>query len=875
MNDPATFYPMANINVDVYEEIEFGIGSLPAEVGQTDSVFVNIVTKAGGNKFTGSASAYYTSDSFVDNLTNAEDREAIGVNAPESFMDYKDGSLSFGGPAIPDRAWFFLNARRLLWTRANPQTYDVRLKVIADARPGMFTEAELQHFDIEHKEWLGFGKLTFQLSDNIRYMGMYHWNNIYEPVYQNRTSNSYTFALTIVWDHENTHTTTHQINWVLNQNTFVDIRGTYVYRHFPILLRPEYADNYMVYDRAEAVFWGNSYYGDDYIRKKTLASFSVTHFADELFGASHEIKFGGEYEGTIYGLDRYKDSNPYYTYYRDFLADNKYYYNPSSTRREGRLRIRPFAPRDTVWKYDNTRRFSGYVQDNIVKGKLAINVGLRFDYGYQYEPEQTRPDMIDLYDVGPEFLNPALSGTPTILMHALNDQYHNDPDIEYNQTSAFDALSTPWRKIVEFTTLSPRIGFVYDLFGDGKTALKASFSRYYEPIWSAKYNAANFMSGGAMNWYWYDRNNNQLMDLPVPTTSADCRYGKAPVQAQYLDANGDEYRLTSYDVQNPDWSYYPEDLKAPYMNEFILGIDHELVKDFRLGLQFIYKENKNIVEDVDKNNGYDPNHIDEATGDPTWLPYDFTDPGWDGEWGTDDDKQMTVYGLADYAPTRAYEGANPPEAKRTYTAVVLTLDKRMSNGWQLQGSILYSAFRGNTDPGYSATEGESTMFDNPNVMINGYGPLSFDRPFQLKLMGSVILPFDIIFTGYFQARSGSPWGRDIARVYFPDTIDTQDSYVGVAAEKNGSRRDPPYTMLDIRIEKSFPIGDFGKLSLYLDAFNLGGRSGYSITANPSPYIHAPEGWDPADVEYELSSTYGDVTSCYGVRSVRFGMKFSF
>ena len=306
------------------------------------------------------------------------------------------------------------------------------------------------------------------------------------------------------------------------------------------------------------------------------------------------------------------------------------------------------------------------------------------------------------------------------------------------------------------------------------------------------------------------------------------------------------------------------------MHEFILGVDHELVRDFRLGLQFIYKVNKNIVEDVDISNGYDPDATDDQ-GRPIWLPFDFVDPGWDGEWDTDDDQNMTVYGLADYAPTRAYHGVNPPEAKRTYTAVILTFDKRMSNRWQLQGSILYSAFRGNTDPGYSATEGQSGMFDNPNTLINSYGPVSFDRPFQLKLIGSVMLPLDIVFTGYFQARSGSAWRRTIDRVYFPSSIDTQDTYVGVAAEINGSRRDPSYTMLDIRVEKSFAFGDFGKLSLYLDAFNLGGRSGYSITANPYPRLRTDR--DPPT--YADQSTYGDITSCYGVRSVRFGAKFSF
>jgi hypothetical protein len=864
MNDPATFYPMANINVDVYEEIEFGIGSLPAEVGQADSVVVNIVTKAGGNKFSGSATAYYTSDSLTQNLLTAEQIEALVVNPPESYMDYKDASLSFGGPILHDKLWFFVNGRRLLWAKANPQTYDVRLRNI-NLREWTFSPEELQHFDIDHEEWMGFGKLTFQLAKNIRYMGMYHWNNIYEPVYSNRTSNTYTFACTIVWDHENTHTTTHQLNWVLNQNTFVDVRGTYVYRHFPILLRPEYAMNYFVYDRKEQVRWGNSYYGDDYIRKKFLVSGSLTHFADYLLGASHELKIGGEYEHTIYGLDRYKDGNPYYTYWRDYNAGDKYYYSTSGKR--GRLRVRPFAPRGTVWKYDNTRRFSAFAQDSIVSGRLAVNIGLRFDYGYQYEPEQTRPDMIDLYNVGPEFLNPALSATPTILLHALNDQYHNDPDIEFNQTSAFDVLTTPWRKIVEFTTLSPRIGIVYDLSGDGKTALKASFSRYYEPIWSAKYNAANIMSGSAMNWYWYDANGNGYMDLPIPNG----RYG-SPVDPQYLDPNGDYYRLTSYDVQDPNFKYYPEDLKAPYMHEFMAGIEHELAKDFKMGLQFIYKVNKNIVEDVDKFNGYDPNAVDEQ-GRPLWLPYDFIDPGWDGEWGTADDQNMTVYALADYAPTRAYEGANPPEAKREYLAGVLTFDKRMSNGWQLKGSILYSAFKGNTDPGYSASEGESGMFNNPNVMINSYGRISFDRPLQIKLMGSVMLPYDIILTGYLQHRSGSAWRRTISRVYFPDSIAdiSHDTYVGVAAETDGTRRNAPYTMLDMRVEKSFAFGEFGKLSFYIDAFNIGGRSGINVSQNPNPYI-----WPYRDPpEIELDTDYGLITSCYGTSSFRFGVRFTF
>jgi len=163
------------------------------------------------------------------------------------------------------------------------------------------------------------------------------------------------------------------------------------------------------------------------------------------------------------------------------------------------------------------------------------------------------------------------------------------------------------------------------------------------------------------------------------------------------------------------------------------------------------------VEDIDLYNGYDANATDE--NGLIWIPYTVTDPGWDGEFGTDDDKSLTVYGLREDRPAPAYKGTNPPEAKRDYKALVITFDKRMSNKWQLKGSIVYSSFKGNCSPLYGPTEGESGMFDNPNSLINAYGPLWFDRPLQIKLMGTYILPYGFVVSAYFQHLSGAPWTR--------------------------------------------------------------------------------------------------------------------
>lgn len=834
LNDPATFYSMANINVDVYEEIEFEVGAHPAEVGQTDSTYINIVSKSGGNNFSGGGTVYYISKSFNQDLFTEEQINALGVNPPEKFTDSKDFSANLGGPVIKDRLWFFLNGRRYTWDRANPGNAELRM-----ARLGLPTEG---HYDYNHQEWMGFAKLTFQATKNIRYMGMFHWNHIYEPVYQNSGGGDTDISQTEIWDHENTYTTTHQVNWVLDQNTFFDLRGTYVWRHFPIPSRTQNAPTY--YDRVQAVYWGASPYSDVYIRKKILASASITHFQDEFLGASHEFKAGAEFEQSEYHRDWWR-GNPYYVYYYDYAADNRYYYSPSA--RQGRLRIRYCPPEKGRWDVqDHVRRFSGYAQDSVTTGRLALNLGLRVDYSFQYEPEQSRPEI--RYNSGHPWMNPAITDTNGLLV-ALIDQWHR----EIGPVSPWDPLTTPYKKVVEFLTLSPRIGVVYDLFGDGKTALKLSYARYFEPVWSAKYNGGQIFGAGSIDSRWKDLNRNNLMDLP-PT---------------------DSYTISSYPTQDPNYRYYPEDLKAPYMDEILAGVEHELVKDFKLGLQFVWKENKNIVEDIDVNNGYDVNKK-LSNGEAVWIPFTFTDPGWDGQWGTNDDHQLTVYGLNKNAPVPTWFGANPPEAKRKYWGIVLTFDKRMSNRWQLKGSILYSSFKGNAEATYGPTEGESSMFDNPNTLINSYGPLWFDRPLQIKLMGTYILPYDFIVSAYLVHQSGSPWTRTIARVYFPPDIAAlvQSSYVAVNAEPQGSRRNRPYTNLDLRVEKSFALGYGVRLNVYADVFNLAGYSGINVNDNPAPYLRFDR--PPLDAsDYQPGATYKNITSVYGVRSFRLGVRVSF
>jgi len=100
-----------------------------------------------------------------------------------------------------------------------------------------------------------------------------------------------------------------------------------------------------------------------------------------------------------------------------------------------------------------------------------------------------------------------------------------------------------------------QLGLTWDLFGDGRTALKLSYGKYYEPVWSAKYNSAQIFGANSVNFYWYD-DGNKLMDLP----------------------GIDRYVPTAQPNQDPNYTYYPSDLKPPYMHELMAASDVAVAK---------------------------------------------------------------------------------------------------------------------------------------------------------------------------------------------------------------------------------------------------------------------------------------------------------
>src|SRR5207247_4123420 len=100
---------VVSFNSQAFQEVVVETGGTSAEA-MTGGVQVNIVSKDGGNRFSGSLSAAYTGPSLqMGNLT--DDLRARGLKNDISIRRSYDYGGALGGPIKKDKLWFFMAHR--------------------------------------------------------------------------------------------------------------------------------------------------------------------------------------------------------------------------------------------------------------------------------------------------------------------------------------------------------------------------------------------------------------------------------------------------------------------------------------------------------------------------------------------------------------------------------------------------------------------------------------------------------------------------------------------------------------------------------------------------------------------------------------------
>lgn len=737
VSDPALGSQWVLPSMDWVQEVQVvGLGA-DAEYGGFTGAVVNLITKSGGNDFSGDVRLFYSDESFNSDTTppNAEGSNVVSEDW--------DASFSLGGPIVRDRAWFFVSG--------NERERGVD--------PFYAQGAPLGDRSDTTRAWSRYvAKATFQANPSNRIVGLVNYDAVEEDY---RGVGDLTLAsATEIQDSPNL---SYNISWesLIGDSSFINAKLTGFEGEDE--RRAHNGDIPGRYDLDSGFEWQNLDQTSDIDKSRQTVDLSWSLFADGLLASkdSHNFKFGVVYE-TLED-DEVTNRIGGFTY-----VDDTYFGGPDGF---GCATLddyfsNPFCGRfssDRGDELDIHAEMEGlhlYAQDSWQLGRVTLNVGARYT-SYQGSFKNASGDV---YDVD---------------------------------------------------MIAPRAGGVWDVFGDGSTALKVHYGQYYDGISVVYFDRE--VSGNAFSdlefWDW--------------------------------DFDAEEWFLAA--VRPQGGAVMDPNIDHPYIEQYVATFERQLADDMLVGVDYIHRENKDIVAMVTSNTG---DYLELfAPGDPA---YPATGGG------------VPFFELL--SPPE-FEITNPAGATREYDSVVLRLAKRYRDGWSLDTSLVWSDLTGNAD---FALAGYVDDFEDLNGTVNASGDLPFNSEWVFKVSTSVDLPWGIMGSAFYQWRSGETWTPTVRLRGLLDNDRTT-----VFLTERGSEEYEDRDVLDLHLEKSFALGRSLELTLMVDAFNVLDSDEVTLVQQRwGDYFYQ---WDahPEESEWAPSSTYKDPISIQTPREVRLGAKLTF
>ena len=292
--------------------------------------------------------------------------------------------------------------------------------------------------------------------------------------------------------------------------------------------------------------------------------------------------------------------------------------------------------------------------------------------------------------------------------------------------------------------ISPRLGFSWDVKGDGNMKLFGNAGRYYTPLTN---KLTDYFGGGTTDEHTYYVLNGWTQQTD-PITGGGYLFPDLGPQIGTVNTEGNA--PAPDDVRTA----VARDLKQVFQDEFILGFQQVLNQEWSYGVNATYRRMTRTVEDVRTN------HVagcDWYSGD-----WPILNPGATNTlWCPDTDSWVTFDNSKDGYETLGSNivmGYSKP--KRTYKALELQLDRAWDDKWAFNASYIWSRSEGNmegpvnSDTGYNDTN-LVQYFDHPAVNERS-GLLFNDHTHQIKMRGSYKLTDQWIFGSTFTAYSGGP-----------------------------------------------------------------------------------------------------------------------
>jgi hypothetical protein len=824
---------------EMVEEVQVKASGYPAEFGGSMGGVVNVITRSGGNAFHGDLYVYYNNnktwmqgpardflrqDPFVDNqyeYVNNDDikNDYIGMERDPYYRI--EGVFNLGGYILKDKLWFYLTV--------NP-VYSQTKALRQFTRPPPIEGQET--FYRKNYSWNGQAKLTAQPIRGLRLTASYV--NDFSKYRQSIPSMYGTSDEAFPWDGTGfdypNWSGTFTADYTASNNLLLSLRGGYHmtnttnqqllmpttrwywYRNLPDAppydtipeeLRRTRGWNNWSTTRTEV---------NSYIFSRFYSNFDVTYYAN--LAGEHAFKAGAAYSRPYENVDNAQNHPGVYllwdvtnyslpAYGEDgFKGLYGYYFIISGGPPGGQTKY------GDLWKI-HSDQWSFYLQDSWTIGdKLTLQLGVRTES--EYIPS-----------------------------------FNNDP--EYADV-----------RPIEFKfqdKLSPRLGVIYDVFGDSSLKLFAHFGIYYDVM--KLYMAEGAYGGFKWTSHYYALNNPYWLDIAASgDVFGDDMLGLAapPVGEPNEYMGSMNWRLPSFDSTDPN-------LKPVAQREISFGAEKRLMEELTFSVRVVNKHLIRTIEDIGVMTSEGEKYFNANPGFGWSLP--------ESQGGKFSD---------DFWPT--------PKATREYWGVNLALDKRFSDNWQGGINYTYSRVAGLYSGLSSSDEGGR---NSPNVergfdlWFMSYdmqgnpldGPLGHDRTHYFKGYGSYAFPFGLTVGMTAYGRSGLP---------LTTRLSVQTSYM--FPNNRGDLGRLPFTFWgDLWLEYNLRIANKYRFQINLTVNNFTNTSTWqgkdttptreSVWITDEQIMSGTHDWEAEIPTHDPDNAFLMYTSKFGTWSARLGFRFSF